>query len=126
MHRFLARFGEPVSSVHTPSWADFITATPAFKLSVHTGGAQDGDDVIEKDVETHAPDNSTPPLPRFPPTALACRASRHGRTRLHRRASPWRARLPTLDRTASSESLSPECRPFSQCARGRLSPSASA
>ncbi len=38
MHRFLARFSEPVSSVHRPSWADFITATPAFKLSVHTGG----------------------------------------------------------------------------------------
>src|SRR5258708_39730189 len=37
MHWFLARFSEPVSSVHTPSWADFITATPAFKLSVHTG-----------------------------------------------------------------------------------------
>jgi hypothetical protein len=34
MRPFLARFGEPVWSVHAPSWADFITATPAFKLSV--------------------------------------------------------------------------------------------
>jgi hypothetical protein len=36
MRRFLARFSEPVRSVHAPSWADFITATPEFKLSVHT------------------------------------------------------------------------------------------
>src|ERR1700675_2194501 len=36
MRQSLARFSEPVSSVHAPSWADFITATPAFKLSVHT------------------------------------------------------------------------------------------
>ncbi len=36
MRRFLARFGEPVRSVHAPSWADFITTTPVFKLSVHT------------------------------------------------------------------------------------------
>jgi hypothetical protein len=33
MRRFLARFSEPVRSVHAPSWADFITATPAFELS---------------------------------------------------------------------------------------------
>jgi hypothetical protein len=25
MGRFLTRFSEPVSSAHTPSWADFIT-----------------------------------------------------------------------------------------------------
>src|ERR1700674_148062 len=37
MRQSLARFSEPVSSVHAPSWVDFITATPAFKLSVHTG-----------------------------------------------------------------------------------------
>jgi hypothetical protein len=35
---FLARFSEPVRSVHAPSWADFITATPEFKLSVHLKG----------------------------------------------------------------------------------------
>src|SRR6202040_2135829 len=40
MRQSLARFSEPVSSVHAPSWADFITATPAFKLSVHTGWEQ--------------------------------------------------------------------------------------
>jgi hypothetical protein len=38
MRPLLARFSEPVSSVHAPSWAYFITATPAFKLSVHTVG----------------------------------------------------------------------------------------
>ena len=38
MRRFLARFSEPVRSVHAPSWADFITATPEFKLSVHLKG----------------------------------------------------------------------------------------
>ena len=32
MMQFLARFSEPVRSVHAPSWADFIAATPAFKL----------------------------------------------------------------------------------------------
>ena len=37
MRRFLARFSEPVRSVHAPSWADFITATPVFKFSVQTG-----------------------------------------------------------------------------------------
>src|SRR3984893_324980 len=37
MRRFPARFSEPVSSVHALSWADFITATSALKLSVHTG-----------------------------------------------------------------------------------------
>src|SRR6202023_3545822 len=36
MRQSLARFSEPVSSVHAPSCVDFITATPAFKLSVHT------------------------------------------------------------------------------------------
>src|ERR1700681_2098031 len=40
MRQSLARFSEPVSSVHAPSWADFITATPAFKLSVHTEAAK--------------------------------------------------------------------------------------
>ncbi|WP_207231105.1 hypothetical protein, partial [Bradyrhizobium sp. Leo121] len=34
--RFLARFSEPVRSVHAPSWADFITTTPELKFSVHT------------------------------------------------------------------------------------------
>jgi hypothetical protein len=37
MRRFLARFSELASSVHAPSWADFITTTPEFKFSVHTG-----------------------------------------------------------------------------------------
>ena len=37
MHPFLARFSEPVGSAHTPSWVDFITIMPVFKLSVHTG-----------------------------------------------------------------------------------------
>jgi transposase InsO family protein len=32
----LARFSEPVWSGHLPSWADFITATPELKFSVHT------------------------------------------------------------------------------------------
>src|SRR5712672_1543026 len=36
MRQSLARFSASVSSVHAPSWADFIIATPAFKLSVHT------------------------------------------------------------------------------------------
>src|SRR5258705_5384784 len=36
MRQFLARFSASVSSVHAPSWADFIIATPAFELSVHT------------------------------------------------------------------------------------------
>ena len=36
---FLARFSDPVGSAHTPSWVDFITITPGFKFSVHTGSA---------------------------------------------------------------------------------------
>jgi DNA-binding transcriptional LysR family regulator len=36
MRPFLARFSEPVGSVHTPSWVDFITIMPVFKFSVHT------------------------------------------------------------------------------------------
>ena len=36
MRQSLARFSASVSSVHALSWADFIIATPAFKLSVHT------------------------------------------------------------------------------------------
>src|SRR5450631_559037 len=36
MRRSLAKFSESEASNHAPSWADFITATPAFKLSVHT------------------------------------------------------------------------------------------
>src|SRR6478735_5715986 len=36
MRQSLARFSASVSSVHAPSWADFIIATPTFKLSVHT------------------------------------------------------------------------------------------
>ena len=36
MRQSLARFSASVSSVHAPSWADFIIATPAFKLLVHT------------------------------------------------------------------------------------------
>jgi hypothetical protein len=32
MRRFLGRFSEPGWSVHAPCWADFITATPAFKV----------------------------------------------------------------------------------------------
>src|ERR1700730_11910091 len=37
MRPFLARFSEPVWSGHLPSWADFITTTPVFRFSVHTG-----------------------------------------------------------------------------------------
>ena len=36
MRRSLAKFSESEVSNHTPSWADFITATPAFKFPVHT------------------------------------------------------------------------------------------
>src|SRR6476660_237713 len=36
MRRFLARFSEPVCSGHPPPWADFLTATPVLKFSVHT------------------------------------------------------------------------------------------
>jgi hypothetical protein len=38
MRPLLARFSEPVGSVHLPSWADFITTTPELKFSVHTTG----------------------------------------------------------------------------------------
>src|ERR1700736_3810104 len=41
MHQSLARFSEPVSSVHAPSLADFITTTPVFKFSVHTGNERE-------------------------------------------------------------------------------------
>jgi hypothetical protein len=46
MRPFLARFSEPVGSVHTPSWVDFITIMPVFKFSVHTavGDQQHADD----------------------------------------------------------------------------------
>src|SRR5258708_17499174 len=37
MGRSLGRFSDPGSSVHTLSWAGFITATLGFKFSVHTG-----------------------------------------------------------------------------------------
>jgi hypothetical protein len=37
MRPFLAQFSEPVWSGHLPSWADFITTTPVFRFSVHTG-----------------------------------------------------------------------------------------
>src|SRR5260370_13360044 len=37
MRPFLAQFSEPVWSGHSPSWADFITTTPVFRFSVHTG-----------------------------------------------------------------------------------------
>jgi hypothetical protein len=40
-----------VSSVHAPSWADFITATPAFKLSVHTPDKQ-----TKLDLQSHLAD----------------------------------------------------------------------
>jgi Helix-turn-helix len=36
MRRSLARFSALESSVHAPFWADFITATPELKFSVHT------------------------------------------------------------------------------------------
>src|SRR6266849_5327409 len=32
MHQFLARCSAPVSLVHAPSWADFITAMVGFKV----------------------------------------------------------------------------------------------
>src|ERR1700686_4452057 len=37
MRPFLAQFSEPVWSGRLPSWADFITTTPVFRFSVHTG-----------------------------------------------------------------------------------------
>ena len=37
MRRSLAWYSAPVSFVHVPSWADFITITPEHKFSVHTG-----------------------------------------------------------------------------------------
>src|SRR5216683_2084574 len=37
MRRSLAKFSESETSNHTPSWADFITATPELEFSVHTG-----------------------------------------------------------------------------------------
>jgi hypothetical protein len=37
MRPFLARFSVLVWSGHLPSWADFITTTPVFRFSVHTG-----------------------------------------------------------------------------------------
>src|ERR1700704_4844455 len=36
MRRFLVRFSESEASNHTPSLADFTTATPELKFSVHT------------------------------------------------------------------------------------------
>jgi len=36
MRRSLARYSAPVSSVHAPSWADFITTMVGFRVSVHT------------------------------------------------------------------------------------------
>ena len=36
MRRSLVPYSAPVSSVHAPSWADFITTTPELKFSVHT------------------------------------------------------------------------------------------
>src|SRR5258708_7760913 len=38
MRQSLARFSEPESSRQIRSWADFITTTPVFRFSVHTGG----------------------------------------------------------------------------------------
>src|ERR1700682_5920573 len=37
MRRSLAWYSAPVSFVHVPSWADFITITFGFRFSVHTG-----------------------------------------------------------------------------------------
>src|ERR1700730_12778303 len=36
MRRSLAWYSAPVSFVHVPSWADFITITSGFRFSVHT------------------------------------------------------------------------------------------
>src|SRR5712664_3585516 len=36
MRRSLAWYSTPVSFVHVPSWADFITITSGFRFSVHT------------------------------------------------------------------------------------------
>src|SRR3981081_1673931 len=49
MRRFLARVSEPVRSVHAPSWADFITATPELKFSVHTRAPK-------RIIDAHPPD----------------------------------------------------------------------
>jgi transposase InsO family protein len=38
IHRSLARYSTPVSSVHAPSWADFITAMVGFRVfDTHSG-----------------------------------------------------------------------------------------
>src|SRR6266851_2465676 len=38
MHQSLARYSAPVSLVHAPSWADFITTMVGFKVfGTHTG-----------------------------------------------------------------------------------------
>src|ERR1700738_918611 len=38
MRRSLARYSAPVSSVHAPSWADFITTMVGFRVfGTHTG-----------------------------------------------------------------------------------------
>jgi hypothetical protein len=39
MRQYPARYSAPVSFVHAPSLADFITTTPVFKFSVHTPGS---------------------------------------------------------------------------------------
>jgi hypothetical protein len=40
MHQSLARYSAPVSSVHAPSWADFITTMVGFRVfGTHTGAS---------------------------------------------------------------------------------------
>ena len=48
MRRSLARFSALESSVHAPSWADFITATPELKFSVHTKGSKAGTYIVRR------------------------------------------------------------------------------
>ncbi|MGC1916610.1 MAG: hypothetical protein WA710_15660, partial [Pseudolabrys sp.] len=40
MRRSLAKFSESEASNHTPSSADFMTITPVFKFSAHTGESE--------------------------------------------------------------------------------------
>src|SRR3984893_4444206 len=94
MRQSLARFSEPVSSVHAPSWADFITATPAFKLSVHTGGSCDAQ-----------PQTLSSAVPHDQQSIEQAKRDRRHEEQIHRRDAVgmvMKKRLPALRRWPSS------------------------
>src|ERR1700724_3129881 len=94
MRQSLARFSEPVSSVHAPSWADFITATPAFKLSVHTGMSCDA-----------KPQNLSAAVPHDQQSIEQAKRDRRHDEQIHRRDAVgmvMKKRLPALRRWSSS------------------------